>query len=146
MFGRRCNLTLRGILVTKQNTMQSFLAREFRLARLHHFNQHYQFTWNRVAIRNPRRCWGSCTSLKNLNFSYKLLFLPPELADYIIVHELCHLKELNHGPAFWALVAEQVPDYRARRRALRHLERSGQATVRHLSAARHFERNTVALS
>lgn len=107
------------------------MARELVLARLRDFNQHYQLSWKRVAIRNQRRCWGSCSSLKNLNFSYKILFLPPELADYIIVHELCHLKELNHGPNFWSLVAEQVPDYKARIRTLKQIERGG-TSVMHL--------------
>lgn len=104
--------------VTQHYLTHKEAARSLVLARLTHFNQHYGYTWNRVAIRNQRRCWGSCTSLKNLNFSYKLLFLPPELVDYIIVHELCHLAELNHGSHFWALVAEQIPDYQVRRKAL----------------------------
>ncbi len=69
--------------------------------------------WNRVAIRNQRRCWGSCSANKNLNFNYKILFLPPHLADYIIVHELCHLTHLHHGKDFWDLVGEQVPNYKA---------------------------------
>jgi len=111
--------------VTKHYLEHKKAARELTLARLEHFNQHYRLKWNRVAIRNQRRCWGSCSSLKNLNFSYKLLFLPSHLQDYIIVHELCHLAELNHGPQFWALVAEQVPDHRAHRRELRMIERGG---------------------
>ncbi|MEZ4200718.1 MAG: M48 family metallopeptidase [Candidatus Paceibacterota bacterium] len=108
--------------VTKHYVAHKEAARELTLARLQHFNQHYGFSWNRVAIRNQRRCWGSCTSLKNLNFSYKILFLPAELRDYIIVHELCHLAELNHSPQFWALVAETMPAYRAQRSLLRQYE------------------------
>ena len=111
--------------VTKHYLQHKEVAREHVCARLEYFNQHYQFSWNRVAIRNQRRCWGSCTSLKNLNFSYKLIFLPSELLDYIVVHELCHLAELNHGPQFWTLVSEQIPDYKARIRALREVERTG---------------------
>ena len=87
--------------VTKHYLEHKEAARELTLARLAYFNHHYGLAWNRVAIRNQRRCWGSCTSLKNLNFSYKILFLPAELRDYIIVHELCHLAELNHGKNFW---------------------------------------------
>lgn len=115
----------RGSTVTKHYQQHKELARELILARLHYFNQHYQLEWRRVAIRNQRRCWGSCSSLKNLNFSYKLLFLPDELVDYIVVHELCHLAELNHGQRFWSLVAEQIPDYRERIRALKAIERGG---------------------
>lgn len=115
----------RASTVTKHYLTHKELARESILARLEHYNQYYQFTYKRVAIRNQRRCWGSCTSLKNLNFSYRLLFLPPHLMDYIVVHELCHLAELNHGPQFWRLVEETLPDYRVHRRELRAIERAG---------------------
>ena len=83
----------------------------------------YVFTYNRVAIRNQKRRWGSCSSLKNLNFNYKLIFLPYELADYIIVHELCHLQELHHGPAFWQKVETMLPDYKERMSKLRWIEK-----------------------
>lgn len=111
--------------VTQHYLAHKELAREVIHARLLCYNQHYQFAWNRVSIRNQRRCWGSCTSLKNLNFSYKLYFLPVELIDYIVVHELCHLAELNHGSKFWDLVAEQIPDYEQRIKALRSIEQGG---------------------
>jgi predicted metal-dependent hydrolase len=108
--GRR--LRRRPSSVTKHYIEHKEQARELVLARLEHFNQHYNLHWNRVAIRNQRRCWGSCSSLKNLNFNYKILFLPPHLQDYIIVHELCHLVHLNHGKEFWELVAEKIPTYK----------------------------------
>jgi len=110
--------------VTKHYLAHKEVAREQVLARLAHFNAHYGYEWKRVAIRNQRTCWGSCTSLKNLNFNYKLLFLPPHLADYIIVHELCHLRELNHGQAFWDLVRQTLPEFEAHRRELRTVERA----------------------
>ena len=105
--------------VTKHYTEHKEAARALVRSRIEHFNAHYGFTYNRVAIRNQRRCWGSCTSLKNLNFSYRLLFLPPELSDYVIVHELFHLAELNHSKNFWSLVAETIPEYQLHRKALR---------------------------
>ncbi len=111
--------------VTKHYVAHKEQARELVLARLTHFNQHYGLEWNRVAIRNQRRCWGSCTSLKNLNFNYKLLLLPPHLCDYIIVHELCHLQHLHHGKEFWDLVAEQVPDYKKCVAELRAIDKLG---------------------
>lgn len=93
-------------------------------ARLAFFNAHYRYKVGRVFIKNSKSRWGSCSSRGNLNFNYKLLFLPPEVADYVIVHELCHLKEFNHGPAFWALVAQTVPNHKVLRKALRAAERA----------------------
>jgi predicted metal-dependent hydrolase len=80
--------------------------------RLAHFNQHYSLQYNRLSIKNTRSRWGSCSSKKNLNFNYRIVFLPAELQDYLIVHELCHLAQMNHGQHFWNLVAEQVPNYK----------------------------------
>ena len=99
-------------------------ARTLIRVRLEFFNQYYQHTYYRVAIRDQRRCWGSCSSKGNLNFSYKLLFLPPCLRDYVVVHELCHLRVLNHSTDFWMVVAEVLPDYAERAQALRTLERT----------------------
>jgi predicted metal-dependent hydrolase len=110
--------------VTKHYLNHKKQARELTLTRLNHFNQYYQLTWNRVAIRNQKRCWGSCSSKKNLNFNYKILFLPSHLQDYIVVHEMCHLKHLNHGQEFWRLVAEQLPNYDSHRAELRMIEKS----------------------
>lgn len=111
--------------VTKHFEEYRESARELALARLHHFNQHYGLTWNRITIRNQRRRWGSCTSLKNINFNYKIIFLPAHLQDYIIVHELCHLVELNHGKGFWDLVAEQIPHYQTCVAELRAIDTLG---------------------
>lgn len=111
--------------VTKHYQAHKEAARALILERLEFYNSYYLLPYNRVAIRNQRRCWGSCSSLGNLNFSYRILFLPTHLQDYIIVHELCHLREMNHGPRFWALVAEQLPEYRQLRSELRALDRSG---------------------
>lgn len=94
-------------------------ARAFVHERLVHWNTIYNFSYNRVAIKNTRSLWGSCSHRGNLNFSYKIIFLPRELADYIVVHELCHLKEPNHGPRFWHLVQKAQPEYLRLRRELR---------------------------
>ena len=72
-----------------------------------------------VSIRNQKTCWGSCSRKGNLNFNYKIVFIPAHLQDYVIVHELAHVRELSHSPRFWALVGSVVPDYAARRRELR---------------------------
>lgn len=94
-------------------------ARNLIRDRLEYWNAQYGYTYGRVAIKNTKRIWGSCSRKGNLNFSYALLFLPRELCDYIVVHELCHLKELNHSKDFWALVEEALPNYRALRAELR---------------------------
>ncbi len=94
-------------------------ARSLAKQRLIYFNERYNLKFNRVAIRDQRTRWGSCSRKGNLNFNYRIALLPAHLADYIIVHELCHLAELNHSPKFWKLVARVLPDYAARRRELR---------------------------
>ncbi len=94
-------------------------ARSMVTSRVHHFNQHYHFTVNRIAIKYTRRMWGSCSLKGNLNFNYALVHVPAHLVDYVVVHELCHLREHNHSPRFWALVAETLPHYRALRSELR---------------------------
>jgi len=94
--------------------LKKFKSSAMRLAkdRLVHFNQVYGFRVVSVGIRNQKSRWGSCSSAGRLNFSYKIALLPPHLADYIIVHELCHLGEMNHSKRFWALVAKTMPEYR----------------------------------
>ncbi len=94
-------------------------ARKLVSERLKYFNQTYRFDIGRISIRNQKSRWGSCSMLGNVNFNYKLALLPPALSDYVIVHELCHIGEMNHGPKFWALVARAIPDWVDRRRALK---------------------------
>lgn len=88
-------------------------------ARLAHYNLLYCHSYNKVFIRNTKSRWGSCSTRRNLNFNYRVAFLPSELCDYVIVHELCHLAEFNHSPAFWAQVARVFPNHRILRRSLR---------------------------
>ncbi len=92
---------------------------KFVMERLTYFNQKYNFPLRRVSIKKPATRWGSCSRLGNLNFNYRLKWLPAPLADYIIVHELCHLGELNHSARFWRLVDQAIPDYQALRRELK---------------------------
>ena len=108
---------------SKHYSAHKELARTLIMQKLSQWNAQYQFTYKRVAIRNTRRNWGSCTSLKNLNFNYRILFLPEHLQDYIIVHELCHLQELHHRQPFWDLVALQIPEYEKCKLELRAVEK-----------------------
>lgn len=66
----------------------------------------------KVTIKGQKTRWGSCSSNGNLNFNWRLMMTPPEAIDYVIVHELCHLREMNHSARFWAWVAEFCPNYR----------------------------------
>jgi len=100
------------------------------IERLEHFAAEYTrldptyvavMKYRRVSIRNQRSRWGSCSAQKNLNFNYRLVHLSPELRDYVIVHELCHLVELNHGRAFWSLVEKMIPNAHALSHTIRRM-------------------------
>ncbi len=72
-----------------------------------------------ITIRNQKTRWGSCSAKGNLNFNCLLTKVPEEVMDYVVVHELCHLKEMNHSKAFWSLVEGVMPDYRQKRNWLK---------------------------
>lgn len=94
-------------------------ALELVLNRLQHFNAYYGLTWNNVTIKNTSSRWGSCSKRANLNFNYKIVMLPQALADYLVVHELCHIQEFNHSKKFWDLVGNTIPDYTILRKELK---------------------------
>lgn len=95
-------------------------ARALVQERLQYFSHTYGFSYGRVSIRNQKTRWGSCSGLNNLSFNYRIVYLPPALVDYLIVHELAHTKEHNHSSRFWKVVADIVPDYKERRQTLRN--------------------------
>jgi predicted metal-dependent hydrolase len=107
------NQTRKDYLANKKRAL------EFIKERLEYYNKFYNYKYGRITIRNQKSRWGSCSSKGNLNFNYALVHLPQELADYIVVHELCHLKEMNHSKRFWDLVARAIPDYKQRRATLK---------------------------
>jgi hypothetical protein len=111
------------IVLTKAQNYDKMkeICRQLVEQKIKEINKEYNFSFNRVAIRNQKTRWGSCSRNKNLNFSYKLIFLPERLADYIVAHELCHLQELNHSRRFWDLVQKNIPDYKERRKELRNI-------------------------
>lgn len=77
------------------------------------------YRYGRITIRDQRTRWGSCSARGNLNFNWRLVMAPPEVLDYVSLHELCHLQELNHSPRFWRLVGRVCPQYQTYRLWLR---------------------------
>lgn len=90
-------------------------------ARCAHFATIYGLNYRKITIRAQKSRWGSCSRAGNLSFNYKIGVLPPHVADYIIVHELCHLAEMNHSKNFWDLVAKTVPEHKTTRAELRQV-------------------------
>ena len=94
-------------------------ARKIITARVAHFAPIVGATYGRISIRTQRTRWGSCSGEGNLNFNALLILAPPEVLDYVVVHELCHRREMNHSDRFWSLVEAVLPDYRVSRAWLR---------------------------
>lgn len=108
------------IKLTKKDYLENKnKARKLIEDRVYYFNKLYNFKFNKISIRNQKTRWGSCSKKRNLNFNYRMMYLPENLRDYIIIHELCHLKEFNHSKRFWNLVGEIIPNYGQLRKELR---------------------------
>ena len=90
--------------------------------RVKFYSNVYEFSFNNIFIKNQKTRWGSCSRKQNLNLNYKIMFLPQKHQDYIIVHEMCHLKEFNHSKKFWALVEKTLPNYLEIKKELRNYE------------------------
>ncbi len=90
-------------------------------ARCIHFASIYGLTYKKISIRAQKTRWGSCSRSGSLSFNFKIAVLSPHIADYIIVHELCHCAEMNHGKKFWALVAHAIPQHATTRAELRRV-------------------------
>lgn len=87
--------------------------------RVAYFAKSINVSYGRITIRNQKTRWGSCSSKGNLNFNCMLMLMPPQIQDYVVVHELCHRKEMNHSPEFWSEVEKVLPDYRERKKWLK---------------------------
>ncbi|MDX1700374.1 MAG: M48 family metallopeptidase, partial [Melioribacteraceae bacterium] len=82
------------------------------------FSNRYNLEYNSIKIKNLKSRWGSCSSKKNLSFNLKLMYFNHKVIDYVIIHELCHLKIMNHSREFWNLVESIIPDYKERKSEL----------------------------
>jgi len=87
--------------------------------RTEYFAKKLHVTYNQITIRNQKTRWGSCSGKGNLNFNCLLMLAPPEVLDYVVVHELCHRKEMNHSDRFWKEVESILPDYKIQKEWLR---------------------------
>lgn len=85
-----------------------------------YWNRHYGFVFRKISIKNQKSRWGSCSRKGNLNFNYRIVYLPEDVLDYLIIHELCHLREFNHSRQFWQLVAQTSPNYQLLRSRLKN--------------------------
>ncbi|WP_247648477.1 SprT family zinc-dependent metalloprotease [Pseudodesulfovibrio sp. zrk46] len=97
-------------------------AREFLLPRLDRISKGLNLPYEALRVRRQKTRWGSCSGKGTISVNAKLLFLPIELADHLLLHELCHTRHLNHSPRYWALVARHEPEYE---RLERELSRGG---------------------
>ena len=120
-------LTFSGAVLNSKAVEEAFAALLKRTAqrlfpvRLQELADAQGFSFRSCGIRLQNRRWGSCTTKGDISLNGKLLFFPPELADYVMIHELCHLRQMNHSGAFWDEVAACLPDWKERRRELNRL-------------------------
>ncbi len=97
-------------------------ATTFLIPMLERWSKQYRLPYGKVSVRFQKTRWGSCSRAKNINLNAKLLFLPINIVDYVIVHELVHTIHFDHSPLFWATVQNYLSDYQERRAALKKLE------------------------
>ena len=87
--------------------------------RVEYFAKVIGVTYGKITVRNQKTRWGSCSSKGNLNLNCLLMLAPPEVLDYVVVHELCHRKQMNHSKAFWLEVEKVLPNYKEVRKWLK---------------------------
>ena len=95
------------------------MALEYIPKRVEYYSEILGVEYGKITIRNQKTRWGSCSCKKNLNFNCLLMLTDKKVIDYVVVHELCHLKEMNHSDRFWAEVERVLPDYKESRASLK---------------------------
>lgn len=94
-------------------------AREVLTKKTDYFKRILKVDYQKIRIGNQKTRWGSCSSRGTISYNWHLVLMPESIMDYVVVHELCHLVEMNHSPAFWEKVAEVLPDYQSARKWLK---------------------------
>lgn len=102
-------------LDAKQEKELRAQAKSVLAQRVGYFARQIGVTYGKITVRDQKTRWGSCSQAGNLNFNFRLILAPPEVLDYVVVHELCHRRQMNHSAQFWQEVAQVLPDYRARK-------------------------------
>ncbi len=87
-------------------------AKKYIPNRVEEIARDFWLRYNKIKITSAKTRWGSCTSKRNLNFTYRLILTPKDVIDYVIIHELAHLKHMNHSESFWKKVWEMMPNYK----------------------------------
>ena len=95
------------------------LAKKYIAARTVQLSELHGFSFRKIIIRGQKTRWGSCSTRKNLSFNYKLMKYREEIIDYVILHEICHLREMNHSKKFWSLVEILCPNFKALKKELK---------------------------
>jgi hypothetical protein len=94
-------------------------AKKELVRRVRDIAQRHGFTHGDVTVRQQRTRWGSCSRTKNISLNARLLLMPAEAVDYVVLHELCHTRHLDHSPRFWALLQTHDPEYKAHKKLVR---------------------------
>lgn len=123
-------------LLTKEDLYAFFLeqALEKIPKRVNELSKSLNITFNRLKVKDLKRRWGSCSSLKNINLSWRLILLPNIIMDYVIIHELCHLTIMNHSREFWSLVEKRFPQYHAAENYLKNLSQDQLALLEYFNS------------
>lgn len=109
-------------LTRAKQQLQQFLkgtAEKYITPRTHELAKKMTITFNRLSYKAQKTRWGSCSSLGNINFNWRLIYFTPEVIDYVIIHELAHRQHMNHSDAFWNVVKIYDPEYRKHRGTLK---------------------------
>lgn len=115
------NLDTQKELVHKVVLVYKRLANKWLKQRTDEISQAIGIKYNSFKVSDTKGRWGACTSKKEINLNFRVVCLAPALIDYVIVHELAHIKEMNHSPKFWVIVQSILPDYKKRRKAIKEL-------------------------